>query len=70
MVSEKCHHKFCRHPEVRAAFGEPRRMADNVIFRGAQERAPQDDGHGLRQKDTDAMLKFYGKSFASRLLLT
>src|SRR6266446_5872730 len=26
-MSETCHHKFCRHPEVRAAFGEPRRMA-------------------------------------------
>jgi hypothetical protein len=47
---------FRRHPratapplslEVRAVFGEPRRMAArtvlNNILRGAQERAPQDD---------------------------
>jgi hypothetical protein len=36
-----------RHPEVRAAFGAPRRMlfstARAAILRGAQERAPQDD---------------------------
>ena len=37
-----------RHPEVLAGFGEPRRMNrprnGPRILRGAQERAPQDDG--------------------------
>ena len=39
-----------RHPEVRAAFGAPRRMLFRgdvlvAILRGTQERAPQDDAN-------------------------
>ena len=43
-----------RHPEVRARLGEPRRMRvrrKRLILRGAQERAPQDDGSSLRRLD-------------------
>src|SRR5216683_1009858 len=41
--------RMSRHPEVRAVFGEPRRTtaaALAAILRGAQQRAPRDDGCG------------------------
>src|SRR3954453_24145852 len=43
---EALYHEPRRHPEVRAVFGSPRRMAASgaVILRGAHVRAPQDDG--------------------------
>jgi hypothetical protein len=45
--------EFRRHPEVRAAFGEPRRMAAGTSLSSFEarkkERAPQDDGFDLRQ---------------------
>jgi hypothetical protein len=53
-MGEICSNKFRRrHPEARAAFGEPRRMAACALLSSFEARkkarAPQDDGFGLQR---------------------
>src|SRR5215218_2664428 len=56
----KRRHTHRRHPEVLAVSGEPRRMGlrrcVRLILRGAQERAPQDDG-GASGKTSQSQIR-------------